>query len=406
MSGHTRRRALSHAATLILCLGAAMPAAAGPVPDKARSTVRAEFTAADLATARPEGLPAGLRLAGDDPQAFRAYLDTAPMAARAPWLLLSGGGENGAFSAGLLKGWSEAGTRPEFGVVTGVSTGALIAPFAFAGAAYDDALRQAYTETSAADVFEFGGGGGDSLTDTWPLRRQIERTVTPALLRAVAAEQGKGRRLLVVTTELDGGRPVLWDMGAIATQDSPAALKLFRAVMLASAAIPGVFPPVMIDADAARGRRIQEMHADGGTTAPFFLAPGATVTGEAGAEERLPAPAVYVVVNNALRPDFQVAQRTMLSVLGRSLSAAIRAQTLGAIALARGYAARTGLDLRVATIDRRFAQTSAAPFDQGYMRALFAHGEKVGRDGTAFDWSADAMTTSTIRPEGQRAEMR
>ncbi len=128
------------------------------------------------------------------------------MASRAPWLVLSGGGENGAFSAGLLKGWSEAGTRPDFGIVTGVSTGALIAPFAFAGATWDDALRQAYTETSAADVFEFGGSA-DSLADTWPLRRQIERTVTPALLKAVAAEQGRGRRLLVVTTELDSGRP-------------------------------------------------------------------------------------------------------------------------------------------------------------------------------------------------------
>ncbi|WP_298955924.1 patatin-like phospholipase family protein [uncultured Methylobacterium sp.] len=402
MSGLTGRRGLGHAAALMLCLGAAVPAAAGPGPDKGRSTARVEFTAADLAAARPEGLPAGLRLPGDDPQAFRAYLDAAPMASRAPWLVLSGGGENGAFSAGLLKGWSEAGTRPDFGVVTGVSTGALIAPFAFAGATWDDALRQAYTETSAADVFEFGGSV-DSLADTWPLRRQIERTVTPALLKAVAAEQGRGRRLLIATTELDSGRPVLWDMGAVAAQGGPSALKLFREVMLASAAIPGVFPPVMIDADTARGRRIQEMHADGGTTAPFFLAPGATVTAASG--DRLPAPAVYVVVNNALRPDFQVAQRTMLSVLGRSLSAAIRAQTLGAIALARVYADRTGLDLKVATIDERFSRTSSAPFEQGYMRALFAHGEALGRDGTAFDWSPDGLVTSTVQAD-RRAEMR
>ncbi|AWN49522.1 patatin [Methylobacterium terrae] len=406
MSREMNRRGLAGAAMTMLALGFAMPAEAGTVADRQRSTVRASFTAADLAAARPEGLPAAVRLPGDDPAAFRAFLDGAAMASRAPWLALSGGGENGAFAAGLLKGWTRAGTRPDFGVVTGVSTGALIAPFAFVGASGDAALEKAYTETSAADVFEFGGGQ-DSLTDTWPLKRGIERSVTPALLEAVAAEHRKGRRLLVVTTELDSLRPTLWDMGAIAQAGGPAGLKLFREVMLASAAIPGIFPPVLIDSVGPGAKRFQEMHADGGATAPFFVAPGRSlleqVEGAPPADDRLPAPAIYVVVNTSQAPDFQVAQRSMLSILGRSLSAMIKAQTAGALAVTKAFAARTGLALHVATIDQRFGQVSQAPFEQGYMRALFAHGERLGQAGTAFDWSPDTMATSSTRRSASNA---
>ncbi|AWB22931.1 patatin [Methylobacterium currus] len=397
MSREMNRRGFAGAAILALAWGATMPAAAGTVADRQRSTVRPSFTAEDLAGARPEGLAASVRLPGDDPAAFRAFVDGASMASRKPWLALSGGGENGAFAAGLLKGWTRAGTRPDFGVVTGVSTGALIAPFAFVGASQDEALEKAYTETSAADVFEFGGGP-ESLTDTWPLKRGIERTVTPALLEAVAAEHRKGRRLLVVTTDLDSLRPTLWNMGAIAASGGPAGLKLFREVMLASAAIPGIFPPVMIDSVGPKAKRFQEMHADGGATAPFFVAPGRMLleplAGASAEEDRLPAPAIYVVVNTSQAPDFQVAQRSILSILGRSLSAMIKAQTSGAIAVTKAFAARTGTPLHVATIDQRFSQTSQAPFEQGYMRALFAHGERLGRAGTAFDWSADTITTS------------
>ena len=390
----SKTRSLALCATVLAAgLAAPLPSFAGSNPDK--HAERPVFTAGEIATARPVGLKAAVRIAGDDPQAFQALIDGAA-AARDPWLVLSGGGENGAFSAGLLAGWSAAGDRPAFGVITGVSTGALIAPFAFIGPAGDPALREAYTTLSAADVFEFGGSN-EALTDTWPLKRRIDKAVTPRLLKAIAAEHAKGRRLLVATTELDTERPVLWDLGAIAAVGGDKALDLFRSIVLASSAVPGVFPPVSIESTTAGGKVIQEMHVDGGTTAPFFLAPKsalvAAVTGAGGV--RIPARTVYLVINNKLAPYFQMATHTTLSVLGRAMSAAIKAQTRDAVTLAGAFASRESIDLKVAEIDDRFTVASPAPFDQRYMQALFDHAETLGRTGMAFGGSGpDAVAHS------------
>ena len=366
---------------------------------------RVPFTAAETAGARPEGLPGRLRIDGDDVGAFQALLDGAD-AAGEPWLVLSGGGENGAFAAGLLSGWSQAGDRPSFGVITGVSTGALIAPFAFVGPAADPELRKNYTEITAADVFELGGTNA-ALTDNWPLKERIDRSVTPDLLKAVAAEHAKGRRLLIATTQVDTERAVVWDMGAIASlaagqgngkdadRHGTKALALFREVVLASTAVPGLFPPVMIEAVAENGKVFQEMHDDGGAMAPFYLAPAPAIAGRDGL--RLPARSVYLVLNNRLTPEFGLAPRTVLGVLGGTMSAAIKAQTRGALTLARAFSARTGLSLHVAEIDGRFPTASPAPFDQDYMKALFEHGERLGRDGTAFTAGQAVAPAATIQ---------
>ncbi|HEX8417370.1 MAG TPA: patatin-like phospholipase family protein [Methylobacterium sp.] len=391
MSGTIKRRALLCAA--LFALGLPQASLAGPAADRQKSSERVPFTAGEAASARPAGLSEAIRIAGDDPKAFQALIDGASQSAE-PWLVLSGGGENGAFAAGLLNGWSAAGTRPNFGVITGVSTGAMIAPFAFVGSSEDAVLAKAYTEVSAADVFEFGATS-EALTDTWPLKRRIERSVTPRLLKAIAAEHAKGRRLLVATTAVDSERPVLWDMGAIASTGTPKALDLFRAVILASAAVPGVFPPVMIDATGQDGKAFQEMHDDGGAMAPFYLAPEAALLGQDADAVRLPARTVYLVVNNKLTPDFQVAARNTLSILGRSMSAAIKAQTRAALSLSKGFAERTGLDLRIAHIDERFAHTTTASFDQAYMKALFAHGAALARAGTAFGGGEAGIAVAT-----------
>jgi hypothetical protein len=370
--------ASSLAALLLACPA---PAQAGSISDNQRSTERTAFTAAESLHARVSSI-GDARFWADSAEEYRAALASASRAAKEPWLVLSGGGENGAYAAGLLNGWSEAGTRPRFGVVTGISTGALIAPLAFAGPAADPALKEAYTTISAADVFEFGSTE-QSLTDTWPLSKLIARFVTPQLLAQVAEEHRQGRRLFVLTTNVDMQRPVAWNMGAIAAEGSESSLKLFRDILLASAAIPGIFPPVEIGAEA-NGKAFTEMHADGGITTPFFVAPEPIIAGPGGARATLTDQPIYVVVNAQLRPEFQVTERSTLSILGRSLGVAVKAASRAALGVHAAFAQRTGLEMQFTTIDDRFAQSTAAPFDQKYMQALFAFGERVGREGSAF----------------------
>ena len=200
---------------------------------------RPPFTAAEDATAAIPGMP-DARFWADSTEDFAKALPEKP----GPWLTLSSGGSDGAFGAGLLNGLTASGKRPDYAVVTGVSTGALIAPFAFAGPRYDDALRDAFTKITSADVFEIGGTP-ESFVDTWPLKDLIAKQVTPALIADIAAQYRAGRRLFIVTTNLDSERSMVWNMGAIAAHGGEQAIKLFRTVLLASSSIPGAFPPVL-----------------------------------------------------------------------------------------------------------------------------------------------------------------
>ena len=299
-------------------LGRAAAQSAGK-PSPQRTPVSPEAAA----VAEVPGMP-GVRLWADRPDDFLALLREAPGPADASWLALSGGGQDGAYGAGVLAGWTASGTRPDFAVVTGVSTGALIAPYAFLGPSYDEALKHAYTTVHAADVFEIAGTEA-SLFSTWPLRDTIARQVTPELLFAVATEHRRGRRLFVLTTNIDAARPVLWNMGAIAAHGGPEALALFRKVLLASASIPGLFPPVMIDA-VGQGRRFQEMHVDGGASAYFFVAPEPMLLDDR-FDERLPAERLYVIINNTLHSDFAITERATSAVLGRAMSVGTRSLT-------------------------------------------------------------------------------
>lgn len=189
------------------------------------------------------------------------------------YLSISGGGSDGAFGAGLLNGWTETGQRPHFKVVTGVSTGALIAPFAFLGPEYDETLKKSYTTVDASRIFTVRSLlailWSESLTDTAPLRDMVASYIDENVLDAVAREHAKGRRLLVATSNLDIEQPVFWDMGAIASSKDPKRLDLFRTVMIASAAIPAVFPPAMINVEID-GKQYDEMHADGGVFLQSF----------------------------------------------------------------------------------------------------------------------------------------
>ncbi|HVK79525.1 MAG TPA: patatin-like phospholipase family protein, partial [Verrucomicrobiae bacterium] len=196
-------------------------------------------------------------------------------------IALSGGGSNGAYTAGIITAWSERGDRPDFEVVTGVSTGALAAPFVFLGADYDDELREAYTSDQASDLLQGRGLRafvGSGVFRAAPLRELIETYIDAPLLERIAAEHNAGRTLLVATTDLDSQRGVIWNMGAIAARGGPEALELFRDVLQASASIPGAFPPVMIHAQRGLAEDgapevFDEMHVDGGVMNPFVALP-------------------------------------------------------------------------------------------------------------------------------------
>ena len=127
---------------------------------------RTPFTVEEDDAAVIPGIP-DARVWGDSETAFARLLPQAS----GPWLAISGGGSDGAYGAGVLTGWTQSGTRPEFAVVTGASIGALIAPFAFLGSRYDEDVHKNFTTIGAADIFE-DRVTRDSLFDYWPLKRQ------------------------------------------------------------------------------------------------------------------------------------------------------------------------------------------------------------------------------------------
>jgi hypothetical protein len=297
-----------------------------------------------------------------------------------PWLILSTGGEEGAYGAGFLNGWSASGTRPQFAVITGVSTGALMATYAFAGPQFDEELHQNYTTITAGDIFEVGATA-ESLTDSWPLGKLIDKRVTAELLATIAAEHAKGRRLFVVTTNLDAGKAVVWNMGAIAAHGGPEALKLFRQILLASASVEGMFPPVYITAEA-NGRQFQEMHADGGATGPLFFGPVQYLT--PGAGKRLPATSLYVILNGKLSTEFYMPSRNTAAILGRAISVALQAGGRLELALATLAAKQSGVSLNVTYVDDSFTQVGRGLFDPKYMNALYDYGVARGSSNDRF----------------------
>jgi hypothetical protein len=336
---------------------------------------RVPFTAADDAVATIPGMP-DVRFWADSTTDFINTLPAQP----GPWLVLSSGGGDGAFGAGLLVGLGAAGNRPEYSVVTGVSTGALMAPFIFAGPHYDDTLRGNYTKLSAADVFE-AGRTSESFVDSWPLKETIAKEITPTLLDDIAAEHRRGRRLFIATFNIDAERPVIWNMGAIAAHGGEDGLALFRTVLLASTAVPGAFPPVLIDVEA-NGKHFAELHVDGGIGGQFFVAPGPLLLPTS--DFRLPATQLYVVINTGLERDFQVVDRFLPTILTQAVSAAVKIDTRLMVDIAYTVAKRSGVGFYVASIPPSFNAPSKGPFDPGYMGPLFQTGYEQGRSATPF----------------------
>lgn len=305
------------------------------------------------------------------------------------YLAISGGAGDGAYGAGFLAGWTARGDRPTFEVVTGVSAGAIIAPFAFLGAKYDARLKEIWTQYKTDDIAKpqiFSGIlGGSALADTSPLKTLIDKYVDRSLIDAVSQEYRAGRVLLVGTTNIDAQRPVFWNMGEIASSTHPSALELFRQVILASASIPGAFPPVRIRV-VAGSKTHEEMHVDGGTTRQVFVAPAqASLRAFDGLYTRPPLRRIYIIKNGKLTPEYEPVSPSTISISTRSLFTLTKAQAIGDINRIWAIAQRDGAEFNLTSIPAGFTQQAKEPFDQPYMQALYRRGLEEGRSGQG--WS-------------------
>jgi len=290
-------------------------------------------------------------------------------------LAISGGGDNGAFAAGFLNGWTKAGTRPQFKMVTGISTGALIAPFAFLGPAYDEKLKQLYTSISFKDIAKKRSTlalmTNDAMADNTPLKKLVQKYIDQDVFDAIAAEDTKGRMLLVGTVNLDSRRPVIWNITKIAASRHPKALALIQSLLIASSAIPATFPPVMLDVEVD-GKKYQEMHVDGNTATQVFLYPAAVRLREVAATVGIDRERkLYILRNARLDPEWAQVERRTLPIALQAVTTLIQYQGIGDLYRIYSVTQRDGIDFNLAYIPPTFKTPHARDFDTVYMRALY-----------------------------------
>ncbi len=365
---------------------------------------RSAVPEAKLGEARPYGIAGQLRSFGDtvDPEEIALLIEQRTGALKTRFkeeiargeiietqaLALSGGGPDGAFGVGVLNGWSALGDRPEFEIVTGISTGAIIAPFAFLGGEYDDELARLYTSISTDDLVEdtliSGLISGTAIQSAKGLRNLIETYVDATMVARIAEEYRKGRLLLIGTTNLDASRPVSWDIGAIADSGHPKAARLIHDVIQASTSVPAAFPPVLIPVEAD-GKIYDEMHVDGGATQQVTLYSAAgsptSIDRELGIEV---VRTVYVIFNNKLERPYNPIRPRLPRIASASISTLITGSGTGDLYKIFSVAQRDGLDLRVMSVPRDFNLEPEEPFDPVYMQTLYEIGYDMGLAGDAW----------------------
>jgi hypothetical protein len=360
-------------------------------------------------------VPSGIRTLGADgrytvlPSALVATRLQALRAGRPLNILaLSGGGAAGAFGAGAIVGLTRSGRRPQFAVVTGVSAGALIAPYAFLGSDWDPELTKIYTTGVGGRVLKSRGLGavfGSSMYRGSPLRELVERYATDTMIDAIALEAGKGRLLLIATTDFASGEPVIWDLGAIALRGGSNAKTLFRDVLVASASVPGIFPPVVMRVREA-GAPHDETHVDGGVTVPFFVAPSPADLGDEARSGE--ADAVYVLIDGQLREIPRATPMRATAILTRSVSAGLNRLTRTTLELTAATAEPRGIALDYAAIPATYPYHDPFDFRADTVRALFRYAAacaEAGRLWTAFQPGTDASaSTGSHDASGQGVE--
>ncbi|MEX2296687.1 MAG: patatin-like phospholipase family protein [Dongiaceae bacterium] len=378
----TRRAVGAVGALLLLALaGCASPERMAPVPTE--EVVNAMPLGIENARFYPgeqhDALLAEFRQAADR-QRQTLGLGPDAMLPPAQLLAISGGGDNGAFGSGVLVGWTAAGDRPEFELVTGVSTGAILSPFAFLGPSYDQQLRDVYTTVNADDLYIERGFidaiYNDALSDTTPLWELISKYVDEPMMRAIAAEYEKGRLLLIASTNLDAQRPTIWNVGAIAASGHPDAIDLVRKVLRASSAVPGVFQPVLIDVEVD-GAHYQELHVDGGAIAQIFLYPPNLDPEEIAHESRT----AYLILNAREDSTWTDVDVRTLSIAGQAISTMIHYSGVNDVMRIYYMSKDEGIDFNLAYIGQDFTTVEDGDFDQAYMQALYDYSYQQAANG-------------------------
>jgi predicted acylesterase/phospholipase RssA len=307
----------------------------------------------------------------------------------ASYLAISGGGDDGAYGAGFLNGWSQTGTRPQFKLVTGVSTGALIAPFAFLGKDYDPEIKMLYTSVSQKDILAkrnlYAAVFGDAMADTTPLYHLIKKHVTQDMLNKIATEYAKGRLLFIGTVNLDSERPVVWNITKIAASHSAGSLELVHKILRASSAIPGAFPPVMVNVQA-NGRSYTEMHVDGGVAAQVFVYwAGVRLNDLATANRAQRERKVYILRNARLDPEWSSVKRQTLPITLKAIAGLLEYQGLGDLYRIYAVCQRDGTDFNLAYIPKTFTEPDRKDFDRVYMQKLYDFGFEEAKAG--YHWA-------------------
>nr|WP_234908125.1 patatin-like phospholipase family protein [Ensifer canadensis] len=374
-----------------------MQSRTAPVPQAQQNLVRLE----DLTLVRFWGDEVTPEIQAVIRKQYRQVLDAAHAGERrasprrADYLAISGGGANGAFAAGVLTGWTKRGDRPAFEVVTGVSTGALAAPFAFLGPRYDAELKEVYTAYGDRDIMRSRGLLGvfsTGLNDNAQLRSIISKYMTERLLDEIATQYRLGRRLLIQTTNIDAQRPVIWDLSALSASDRPDRRELTINILLASAAIPAVFPPVRIKVQTPAGESYDELHVDGGVSAQLFFAPPNVRFGnfEREAFGRVRQRHLHVIRNGRLTPTYETTTERTIPLAKRAIETLVAYQGLADLYRLQAFARRGRAELSYVSIPQTFTQTPRSEFDKSYMLSLFEAGVQTGFAG---EWKAEVSAT-------------
>jgi hypothetical protein len=353
---------------------------------------RAPFTQAEQASASPLGFGQVRYAAEDESLAGMLRQSLKPDGkGDIDAVAISGGGANGAYGAGLLYGWTKNGKRPEFQLVTGVSAGALLAPFAFLGSAWDSELHKAYFGSTIAHFRQprLLSLLTPGLYSKAPLEELVRSYVSDKLIKAVAAEHAKGRRLLVGTTNLDTEQLVVWDMGAIAAKGGIEARDLFATVLVASASVPGIYAPSMIQVESDR-RVFSEMHVDGQTEAAFFAIPQSLFLSSSVTQPPFHA-RLFIIINGRVDGQFAVTPRSTIPILGRTIDAGGKAAVRSIVISTAQFCQRTGCELFVASLPSTVTDDSS-DFDRTHLESLFAAGETGATDGSGWRPAAKAVT--------------